>query len=129
MRIEQLKQIEIAPFRITGVGMILFALVILAAIELNRETAARGGRDLKMLWPAAAALGLLGVGLVQHHRWSAIAAGLLLVGVGIYFIAGAMETPLPGAILNLVFAVLVLIVPFNFYRSRALLPGGTAGRR
>jgi len=110
------------PFKITGAALILFSVVIAALISLNRATAARGGRDLMVLWPLAAAFVVLGVGLLRQSRISAILFVLLSGAFSAWLIIGSLiYVPFPWSLLNVFFGFLVFLPSVSFYKQRSRL--------
>jgi len=96
--------------RTVGCLLLLLALICVLLIAANWHTASIGGHNLRPLAIPSLAFCLLGFGIIFRRRSAALATIVGSIALATWLIVGsALHVPMPWLLLNVAFAILVLL--------------------
>lgn len=104
--------------------MLLVSAVISFAIHANKQSAALGGHDIKILIYPAVAFTVVGIGLVLLRRSAGLILCLASVAFAMWLVIGSVaHVPFPWLLVNFFMSILVLIPAAILVKCNAAFVG------
>ena len=108
--------------RITGFLMVIYSLAIVILISMNRPVALSGGRDLSPLWVVALPSLLLGIGVFVRYKPAVVLFMILSSSCALWLGIGSLfEVPFPFALINILYAAVMISPSIYFYMNWSTL--------